>query len=157
GARFMVDGLQAANADHKLPGRTFEAPYFFVMENARQFKAPSAGIRGCFRTLPDETSPITIFLFYGTALQQRVTLQPGQCFGPRSDPRDPPDCADFVTPCAATDPMVTSHEIRFEVCTSTGTGSCIDAPATGPANVGFTASTGDFDATNITNCAIPEA
>jgi hypothetical protein len=173
GTRFMVDGFQAQNADHRLPGRTFEAPHFFVLENARQFQPPQRGVRGCFRTLPDcrsvepsdpcETAPITIFLFYGTVLQERVTLQPGQCYGPDDDPQNPPDCdaPDFATSCPANDPniVLSGPEVRFELCTSTAAESvpCVDAPASGPANVAFSANIGDFDASNFTTCSVPEA
>jgi hypothetical protein len=157
GTRFAVDGIQAANGDHHLPGRTFEVPYFFVLENAQHFKT-GAGIRGCFRTFADETAPITVFLYFGTALQQRVVLQPGQCYGPGYDPQDPPDCDEFVNPCTVTaDIDMPEPEVRFEICTHTGDGVCLDSPATGPANVAFSSSIGDFDATNITTCLVPEA
>jgi hypothetical protein len=157
GTRFAVDGIQAANGDHRLPGRTFEAPYFFVLENARHF-GTGPGIRGCFRTFADESAPITVFLYFGTALQQRVVLQPGQCYGPGYDPQNPPDCDEFVNPCTVTaDIDMREPEVRFEICTRTGDELCIDAPATGPANIAFSASIGDFDATNITTCVVEEA
>jgi hypothetical protein len=129
-----------------------------VLENARHFRA-GPGIRGCFRTFAEETAPITIFLYFGTALQQRVVLQPGQCYGPGYDPQDPPDCTEFVNPCTITaDIDMREPEVRFEVCTRTDSRTlCVDAPATGPANVAFSASLGDFDVTNITTCAVPEA
>jgi hypothetical protein len=154
GTRFAVDSIQARNADHRLPGRTFEAPFFFVLENALQFDSEE-GIRGCFRTFADEPAPITIFVYYGTLFQQRVVLQPGQCYGPGYDPQNPPDCEQFT--CALVDVDVPGPEVRFEVCPNTGTTRCQDAPATGVANIAFTASIGDFDATNITTCSIPEA
>jgi hypothetical protein len=88
-----------------------------------------------------------------------VVLQPGQCYGPGYDPQNPPDCADFVNPCDQTDDIdITSPEVRFEICVHNPNGLCSDAaPPTGPANIGFTGSTGDFDATTITSCAVPEA
>lgn len=161
GTRFAVDAIQARNADHRFPtGRTFEAPFFFVLENALQFES-GQGIRGCFRTLPGEAAPITIFLYYGTVFQQRVTLQPGQCYGPGDDPQNPPSCEEFDSRDSACDftgdITVPAPEVRFEVCVNTGSTLCQNAPATGIANLAFTASIGDFDATNITTCSVPEA
>lgn len=166
GTRFAVDGLQAANSvAHRLPDRTFEVPFFFVMENARQFD-DGDGIRACFRTFADETAPLTIFRYFGTNLQRRVTLSPGQCFGPGYDPDDPPDCDDFV--CAIADPSQNfGPEVRFEICvdrndctcreTAENAPGCAPGPTPVPENIAFTASVGDFDATNITTCFIPEA
>lgn len=159
GTRFAVDGLQARNGNHPPPRPSFEVPFFFVLENAQQFTSGD-GIRGCFRTFADETAPITVYLYYGTAFQRRVVLQPGQCYGPGYDPQNPPDCASFVNNCTDTSDINLSPEVRFELCPRDPNSPdmpCADAPAVGPANLVFTASVGDFDATSNTACLVPEA
>jgi len=103
GARFRVDALQAANADHRFGDRVFEAPHFFVLENVRQ---PVSGI---FQALDE---PIRVTLALGSPTSslgqegQSRTIEPGQ-----SD-----NSVGTGTP--APDPR--GVEARFEV-TSTGT------------------------------------
>jgi hypothetical protein len=159
GTRFAVDGIQAANGNHPGARPSFEAPFFFVLENARQFSTGDP-IRGCFRTFDNETAAITVYLYFGTQFQRSVVLQPGQCYGPGYDPQNPPDCDDFASNCSDPTGIDDSPEVRFEICPHDPNGPdtpCANAPADGPANLVFSASVGDFDATNITTCLVPEA
>jgi hypothetical protein len=128
-----ASGIQSTNADHQFGDRIFEAPHFFILENAFQ------PIRGAFLVPEDENEPIRIDLFLGLELRSVVEVNPGQC-----------------RPVETGTPEVTPgrREVRIEVCASvTGIpqgARCGDLPDD---FVGFFISVGDSSSTNLTTCA----
>jgi hypothetical protein len=125
-------GIQGANADHQFGDRVFQAPHFFVLENAFQ------PIRGAFLVPDEETTPIRVDLFLGLELRRGLEISPGDC-----------EIVDTGSPV----PQGVGREVRIELCASLieipQGARCGDFPDD---FVGFFVSFGDRAATNITSC-----
>lgn len=129
GARFRVEAIHAANADHRFGEREFAAPHFFVLENARQ------PVRGWFEPLDD---PIRVTVALGA---------PTTALGSEGETRTiSPGDEDRSVGTGHPSPEPSGPEVRFEV-TAGDDG----------AHVGFTATVGDRNATVITSCVLPPA
>ena len=132
---FGASGIQSANADHQFGDRVFQAPHFFILENAFQ------PIRGAFLVPEDETQPINVDLFLGLELRSVVGVNPGQC-----------------RPVETGVPAVEAgnREIRIEVCGTTSPDGIPRGARCGDFRddfVGFFISIGDSESTNLTSCA----
>lgn len=130
-------GIQSPNADHQFPGRTFQTPHLFVLENARQ------PVRAVFRNLAQV--PIQVDLFVG--FEQQVggpqgVIQPGECRTIASG-----STAGLV-------PAPRGPETRVEVCSPIEGGATPCAESAGDRFIAFFATTGDLVASTITNCIL---
>lgn len=130
-AAFSVVALQADNADHRFDDSVLETPYLFVMENALQ------PVSGTFENL-DPSLPITVELYFGTDLVKTEEIAPGTCCTVALDR----GCAQATEICDDPPVINTGKEVKFELVSIRGS-----------VNVGFSATLGDENATNITACA----
>jgi hypothetical protein len=128
-----ASGIQSPNTDHQFGDRVFEAPHFFILENAFQ------PIRGAFLVPEDETEPISVDLFLGLQLRSVVGVNPG-------------DCRSVETGVPVVEPP--GRNVRIEVC-----GSLTEIPRGANCGdfqddfIGFFISIGDSQSTNLTSCA----
>jgi hypothetical protein len=178
---FVYPGDEMHCQPSNIPPRSqdfFEAPLLIVLENAFQFPDVSQPVRGTFGVLPKEVDPnadtIRARLFLGTDQQQSREIPPGACLTIPGDLSQPlgqycctgdacfcnetgSPCPDAlaITPTMAPTPVVTSPEVRFELCEAVGAGiQCKDGTPVGPTNIGFSISVGDFNATNLSACSL---
>lgn len=178
GTRFRAERIQSANADHcfvydeagceREPAcrcqKSLEAPFQFVLTNAAQFPDPNNPLRATFGVPPgDFADAITVRLFFGLEQRQVQQIRPGTCF---TIPGTPGRLGDYTcsgssctcreeTDTAAPAPVVTSPEVRFDLChASTDGAPCKDGIPAGSPNIGFNISVGDFSASDVTNCAV---
>jgi len=131
GAQFEVVALQAMNADHRFEGQVFEAPHLFVMENATQ------PVQGVFKNRDPEL-PLTVELSFGLDLVSSQEIPPGICctIAPGSD------CTQATETCDELESFPMTREVVFEVFSRSTTA------------VGFSATIGDLEATNLTACTV---
>ena len=131
-------GIQAANGDHQFGDRVFLTPHLFVLENARQ------PVRGVFEVPPENGIGIGVDLFLGTNVQATTSgeVAPGACATVGTDTD------------GTLQPVVTSPEIRVEVCAASDqSGASVPCEqTTADPNVSFFASIGDSKGSNITSC-----
>ena len=131
GAQFEVIALQGTNADHRFDGRIFEAPHVFVLENTEQ------PVKGVFRNV-DAELPLTVELNFGLELVNRQDVPPGVCCTVAPDS----DCTQADETCEDLEEIPMKREVVFEVFS-------VDEIR----HIGFSATIGDLDATNITACS----
>jgi hypothetical protein len=153
----------------------FETPFQFVLTNAAQFRDPNDPtrvdaehpMRATFGVPPRDFDPaadtITVRLFFGVEQRQVQQIVPGRCFTLPGVPDQLGNytCNGSVCTCdepgdsGGGTPVVTSPEVRFDLCHATQNGGpCKDEAPAGPPNIGFNISVGDFSATDTTNCAV---
>jgi hypothetical protein len=132
GAKFRVAAIQAANALHLFEDKEFKTAHIFVLED------PYQPVTGIFQNT-DPTLPITVEMSIGTQLVSSQEIQPGICCTVGSGRT----CDQATATCDAPTSTPGGDEVRIEVVSL--------SPS---ANVGFSASIGDNEATNITACVI---
>lgn len=141
-------GIQGPNANHQFPGRVFQSPHLFVLENA--FQPVQAVIRAKDTNLSPLAVSITIAL--NPPQVSNVMIAPGECQRVA------------VSPTAAPNPKRGLVDAAVEVCAPFSCSSCSDVDvniscvgAPGEADplsssISFFGSIGDIRQSNITNC-----
>jgi len=140
-------GIQGPNSNHQFPGRIFQTPHLFVLENAFQ------PVQAMIRASEDNQGPLTVSITIAQNPPQVANVQigPGECkrvgVAPSVSPTPKPGLVDDAVEVCA--PICTG-------CTDVDTNiSCVGAPGeVDPlsTSISFFASIGDIRQSNISNC-----
>jgi hypothetical protein len=133
-------GIQAPNASHQFPGRTFQTPHLFVLEKILQ---PVQVVIQNQST----TAAIRVDTYLGfTPQNSNVTINPGECQTIRTT--GPPPT-----------PQPSGAQIQIEVCAPLNDMGVQDVSlpcttSTADRSIAYFATLGDIATTNITNCIL---
>jgi hypothetical protein len=139
-------GIQAPNASHQFPGRLFQAPHLFVLENVRQ------PVRAVIQNQSDTALQVNTFLGE-TGQNTNVQIPPGQC-------------QTVITNNIINSPLTPNprgHQTQVEVCSPLNATNdpdlqigCVGMPVDpNDRAIAYFATIGDIASTNITNCLLP--